>query len=117
MLANGQPFIQIGFFCCAELRVKVWHANSTELNYVKIRTSFLLKYRSLQNLYFTIFLCIQIASVSRNNSTLVIAEHNNEQLTPITLSAVTAASQIGGEISCLVVGTQCSKVKVILLVG
>lgn len=51
-----------------------------------------------------------IACVSRNNSTLVIAEHNNEQLTPITLSAVTAASQIGGEISCLVVGTQCSKV-------
>ncbi|XP_072028965.1 electron transfer flavoprotein subunit alpha, mitochondrial-like isoform X1 [Amphiura filiformis] len=51
-----------------------------------------------------------IACASRNSSTLVVAEHNNDQLTPITLSAVNAASKIGGEVSCLVAGTQCSKV-------
>merc|ERR1712213_83694 len=46
----------------------------------------------------------------RYQSTLVIAEHNNEKLTPITLNAITAASKIGGDISCLVAGTQCGKV-------
>ncbi|CAL1539170.1 unnamed protein product [Lymnaea stagnalis] len=48
--------------------------------------------------------------LKRLKSTLVIAEHNNEKLTPCTLNAVTAASKIGGDISCLVYGTNCSKV-------
>ncbi|KAK6194937.1 hypothetical protein SNE40_000467 [Patella caerulea] len=48
--------------------------------------------------------------LKRNNSTLVIAEHNNEKLTPITLNTVAAAKKLGGDVSCLVVGTQCSKV-------
>uniref|UniRef100_A0A665VNZ5 Electron transfer flavoprotein subunit alpha n=1 Tax=Echeneis naucrates TaxID=173247 RepID=A0A665VNZ5_ECHNA len=43
-------------------------------------------------------------------STLVVAEHNNEKLTPITLNAITAASKLGGEVSCLVAGTNCAKV-------
>lgn len=46
----------------------------------------------------------------RLQSTLVIAEHDNNQLTPITLNAITAAKQMGGEISCLVAGTQCASV-------
>jgi len=46
----------------------------------------------------------------RLKSTLVIAEHNNESLTPVTLNAVTAATQLGGDVSCLVVGSQCAKV-------
>ncbi|XP_048819548.1 electron transfer flavoprotein subunit alpha, mitochondrial-like [Lagopus muta] len=46
----------------------------------------------------------------RLQSTLVIAEHNNETLTPITLNAVTAAKRLGGEVSCLVAGTSCDKV-------
>ncbi|XP_077173581.1 electron transfer flavoprotein subunit alpha, mitochondrial [Paroedura picta] len=46
----------------------------------------------------------------RFQSTLVIAEHTNEALTPITLNAITAAKQVGGEISCLVAGTNCEKV-------
>jgi len=46
----------------------------------------------------------------RYQSTLVIAEHNNEKLTPITLNTITAASKIGGDISCLVAGSQCAKV-------
>ena len=53
---------------------------------------------------------LQLACASRNCSTLVVAEHNNEQLTPITLNAVNAASKIGGEVACLVAGTQCGKV-------
>jgi len=47
---------------------------------------------------------------SRLQSTLVIAEHNNSELTPITLNAITAAKQLGGEVSCLVAGSQCSSV-------
>ncbi|XP_033117663.1 electron transfer flavoprotein subunit alpha, mitochondrial-like [Anneissia japonica] len=53
----------------------------------------------------------QSASIGlRCNSTLVIAEHNNEQLNPITLNTLTAASKLGGDVSCLVVGSQCGKV-------
>jgi len=47
---------------------------------------------------------------SRLQSTLVIAEHNNEKLAPITRNAVTAASKFGGELSVLVAGTKCSQV-------
>ncbi|KAK2917846.1 electron transfer flavoprotein subunit alpha, mitochondrial [Channa argus] len=46
----------------------------------------------------------------RFQSTLVVAEHNNDKLTPITLNAITAASKLGGEVSCLVAGTNCAKV-------
>ena len=46
----------------------------------------------------------------RNASTLVVAEHNNETLLPITLNAITAAKQLGGEITCLVVGSKCGPV-------
>uniref|UniRef100_A0A668AKW9 Electron transfer flavoprotein subunit alpha n=1 Tax=Myripristis murdjan TaxID=586833 RepID=A0A668AKW9_9TELE len=46
----------------------------------------------------------------RFQSTLVVAEHNNEKLTPITLNAITAASKVGGDISCLIAGTNCTKV-------
>ncbi|VDI66073.1 electron transfer flavoprotein subunit alpha, mitochondrial-like [Mytilus galloprovincialis] len=47
---------------------------------------------------------------SRYQSTLVIAEHDNQKLIPITLNTITAANKIGGDITCLVAGTQCSKV-------
>lgn len=40
----------------------------------------------------------------------MVAEHNNDKLTPITLSAITAAAKLGGEVSCLVAGTNCTKV-------
>eukprot|EP00088_Acartia_fossae_P012568 TRINITY_DN1647_c0_g1_i1.p1 TRINITY_DN1647_c0_g1~~TRINITY_DN1647_c0_g1_i1.p1 ORF type:complete len:336 (-),score=132.60 TRINITY_DN1647_c0_g1_i1:173-1180(-) len=47
----------------------------------------------------------------RCQSTLVIAEHNNEKLNPVTLHAITAAKQLGGDINCLVVGTKnCGEV-------
>ncbi|NP_001187698.1 electron transfer flavoprotein subunit alpha, mitochondrial [Ictalurus punctatus] len=48
--------------------------------------------------------------IQRFQSTLVVAEHNNDTLTPITLSAITAASKLGGEVSCLIAGTDCAKV-------
>lgn len=47
--------------------------------------------------------------LSRNNSTLVIAEHTNDKLTPLTLNTITAARKVG-DVACLVAGTQCSKV-------
>ncbi|CAK1540200.1 unnamed protein product [Leptosia nina] len=43
----------------------------------------------------------------RLQSTLVIAEHNNEVLLPATQNTLSAAKKIGGEISVLVAGTKC----------
>uniref|UniRef100_A0A4W3HH64 Electron transfer flavoprotein subunit alpha n=1 Tax=Callorhinchus milii TaxID=7868 RepID=A0A4W3HH64_CALMI len=51
-----------------------------------------------------------ISPVILFQSTLVIVEHNNEKLTPVTLNAITAAKQLGGEVTCLVAGTDCAKV-------
>ncbi|XP_043933403.1 electron transfer flavoprotein subunit alpha, mitochondrial [Protopterus annectens] len=48
--------------------------------------------------------------MKRFQSTLVIAEHSNESLTPITLNAISAAKRLSGEVSCLVAGTNCAKV-------
>ncbi|XP_048828458.1 electron transfer flavoprotein subunit alpha, mitochondrial [Brienomyrus brachyistius] len=48
--------------------------------------------------------------IRRFQSTLVVAEHNNDKLTPITLNAITAAKKLGGEVTCLVAGTNCAKV-------
>lgn len=46
----------------------------------------------------------------RFQSTLVIAEHNEKTLTPITQNAVTAAQKIGGDVTVLVAGTECAAV-------
>ena len=43
--------------------------------------------------------------VNRCQSTLVVVDHNNEALSPITLSAITAAKKIGGDVNCLVAGS------------
>ncbi|XP_069812433.1 electron transfer flavoprotein subunit alpha, mitochondrial [Dendropsophus ebraccatus] len=50
------------------------------------------------------------STLRRLLSTLVIAEHDTQQVTPITLSAISAAKKLGGDVSCLVVGTECAKV-------
>jgi len=50
------------------------------------------------------------AASRRFQSTLVVAEHDNNTLTPITLNAITAAKQLGGEVSCLVAGHNCASV-------
>jgi len=46
---------------------------------------------------------------SRLQSTLVVAEHDNNSLKGATVNAITAATQLGGEVSCLVAGTGCAK--------
>ena len=43
-------------------------------------------------------------------SILVIAEHDNNELKGSTLNTVTAASEIGGDVSVLVVGSDSSSV-------
>ncbi|XP_065836655.1 electron transfer flavoprotein subunit alpha, mitochondrial-like isoform X1 [Oscarella lobularis] len=45
---------------------------------------------------------------NRLQSTLVVVEHTNERLVPVTLNAVTAAKQLGGETIALVAGTECA---------
>jgi electron transfer flavoprotein alpha subunit len=48
---------------------------------------------------------------NRLESTLVIVEHNNEVVTPITLNTITAARKIpNNEITLLVAGTNCDKI-------
>ena len=58
-------------------------------------------------LHFCGHLCFQF---NRLQSTLVVAEHDNAKLQPSTLHTITAAGQIGGDVTCLVVGCQCAKV-------
>jgi len=41
---------------------------------------------------------------------LVLAEHNNEQLNPITLNVITAAKQISNDVTVLVLGSNCQSV-------
>jgi len=43
-------------------------------------------------------------------SVLLIAEHNNKELKPFTLNAITAASQINTDIHVLVAGNNCADV-------
>ncbi|XP_047542294.1 electron transfer flavoprotein subunit alpha, mitochondrial [Vanessa atalanta] len=47
------------------------------------------------------------SQLRRLQSTLIIAEHNNEVLTPVTQNTLNAAKKIGGEVSVLVAGTKC----------
>jgi electron transfer flavoprotein alpha subunit len=51
-----------------------------------------------------------ITSLTRQASTLVLAEHDNAKLSPVTLHAITAANSVGGDITCLVAGTKCADV-------
>lgn len=48
--------------------------------------------------------------MARYESTLVIAEHNNENLLPITSNTLTAAKKIGGDITLLIAGSKCQAV-------
>lgn len=50
------------------------------------------------------------AQLRRFQSTLVLAEHSNEALNPITASAVTAAKRLGGNVTVLVAGTKVGPV-------
>ncbi|CAD6186069.1 unnamed protein product [Caenorhabditis auriculariae] len=47
---------------------------------------------------------------SRLSSTLVIAEHDDANLAPITLNAITAAGKLGSDVSVLVTGANSKKV-------
>lgn len=49
-------------------------------------------------------------SSARSLSTLVVAEHNLKDVTGGTLSAVTAASKLGGDVTLLVLGSQAAGV-------
>lgn len=56
-------------------------------------------------------LCMRgVAALRRFQSTLVVVEHDNAVLNPMTLSAITAASKLGGDVCCLVAGSQCAAV-------
>nr|XP_032831800.1 electron transfer flavoprotein subunit alpha, mitochondrial isoform X1 [Petromyzon marinus] len=48
------------------------------------------------------------AALRRLQSTLVIAEHSDAALAPVTLNAIAAATRLGGDVSCLVAGTNCA---------
>lgn len=74
-------------------------------------------------MFATYFRTFRIANkyglLARYESTLVIAEHNNESLLPITCNTLSAAKKIGGDITVLVAGSnvmQLHKVLVKLMV-
>ncbi|XP_042225163.1 electron transfer flavoprotein subunit alpha, mitochondrial-like [Homarus americanus] len=50
------------------------------------------------------------AAGRRLQSTLVVAEHDNKTVTPITLNAISASKKLGGDVTCLVAGTKCANV-------
>jgi len=55
-----------------------------------------------------LFNCV---SQQRLASTLVVAEHDNKTLSPVTLNAITAAVKMGGgDVDCLVAGNSCQAV-------
>ncbi|MDA9605847.1 electron transfer flavoprotein subunit alpha/FixB family protein, partial [Candidatus Pelagibacter sp.] len=43
-------------------------------------------------------------------SVLLIAEHNNKEVRPFTLNAITAASQIDSDVHVLIIGNNCESV-------
>ena len=43
-------------------------------------------------------------------SVLLIAEHNNKEVRPFTLNAITAASQMDGDVHVLLIGNNCGDV-------
>ena len=53
---------------------------------------------------------IQTTHFFRNASSLVLAEHNGEAVAQTAYSAISAAKQLGGEVTTLVCGADCSKV-------
>ncbi len=40
-------------------------------------------------------------------SVLLVAEHNNKEIKPFTLNAVTAASQMGTDLHAVIIGNNC----------
>ena len=54
----------------------------------------------------------RFATNKRLESTLVVVEHDNEKITPVTLNAITAATKLAtnNDISLLIAGTNCAKV-------
>ncbi len=43
-------------------------------------------------------------------NSIVVAEHNNQQLNPVTLKVITAAKQLGDDITVIVIGHDCAAV-------
>lgn len=53
---------------------------------------------------------IKCSTRIRFGSSLVIADHANGKLNPITLNVVTAASKLGNDVHALVIGDDCKSV-------
>ncbi len=58
--------------------------------------------------HFLQFVSASPAALTRLQSTLVFIEHDGKNLLPVSRHALTAAKKLGGEVSCIVVGPQCS---------
>ena len=55
---------------------------------------------------------LSLSTLKRFKNTLVVVEHDNKSVAPITLNALTAATKIpkNESVVCLVAGTDCAKV-------
>lgn len=64
----------------------------------------------IKNVRGTRALCRLRLSVDRHATTLVVAEHDNVSLSPSSLSAVTAARELKGDVTLLVMGYESQAV-------
>lgn len=64
--------------------------------------------------YWSIWINYIVFQLRRLQSTLVVAEHNNEVLSPATQNTLSAAKKIGGDVAVLVAGTKCGPVSFLL---
>ena len=67
-------------------------------------------FSTFQRTFSTFQRTFQTPDLAKPQSTLLLAEHDNCRLSPITLHAITAAGQLGGEVHCLVAATDCGEV-------
>ena len=47
----------------------------------------------------------------RDASSLVVAEHDGESVVPLTYNTIAAARELGGDVTALVAGPDCGKVR------
>lgn len=103
--------------CCFHLKRTCCALNGIQRSYLLMMASRLARPFRLHSTVSTQISCIfsvnflpQASRLCRNASTLVLADHNCESVNPVTYNTITAAKQLGGDITALVCGPDCSKV-------
>ena len=54
---------------------------------------------------------LQASQGIRDASSLVIAEHDSNAVIPLTYNTISAAKELGGDVTVLIAGKDCTKVR------